>query len=528
LKSTKKIKIIPQGVTVEIDPGKDLFQALTVSGIYIVAYCGGQGICGKCRVRLHGNAPTPSELDYTHLSSEELDEGIRIACGLYPEDGDVVEVPVPASASTYKLEIEDIAFPVDPWQTVSSKGAVLAVDMGTTNMVGHLLDSANGRVIASSNIVNAQTAYGADVMTRLAYCSRLGAEIVSSFAEMSLLDIERLAASTAKSGESITDVVAVMNTAMETFLLGLDPDKLGRYPYDAEIRGSVDVSPFKDGPLAKTVLHIPPIIGGYVGSDTVAALLSVLELGHKPPYLVLDIGTNVEIVLVEKDSIIACSAPAGPAFEGAGISHGMGGVEGAIEIVKLVEGAFEVSVIGDIPAFGITGSGLFSLIGEMLRAEAMDRFGVMIPNKLRSGLVLRGKSGHEVALSPGVTVNEMDVQQFILSRAATRAAVETLLAHKNLRHDTLTAVFLCGTFANKISPYDIISIGLLPTMEPKKIRTAGNAAAMGALMMASSRAAFQEACSLAERVEHLTLSGNREFIENYQSQVNLGQPDVNR
>ena len=119
MKSTKKIKIIPQGVTVEIDPGKDLFQALTVSGIYIVTYCGGQGICGKCRVRLHGNAPTPSELDHTHLSSEELDEGIRIACGLYPEDGDVVEVPVPASASTYKLEIEDIAFPVDPWQTVS-------------------------------------------------------------------------------------------------------------------------------------------------------------------------------------------------------------------------------------------------------------------------------------------------------------------------------------------------------------------------------------------------------------------------
>ena len=526
MKNTNKIKIIPHGVTAEIAPGKDLFQVLLSAGINIVTYCGGKGICGKCRVRLHGNVPAPSELDRTHLSPEELNEGMRLACGLYPKDGDVVEVPVPASASTYKLEIQDIAFPVDPWRTDPSKGAVLAVDLGTTNVVGHLLDPANGRVIASCSIVNAQTAYGADVMTRLAHCSRFGAQAVKSFAEMSLGNIEKLAASTVKSRQTVTDVVAVMNTAMETFLLGLNPDKLGRYPYDSGIRGAVTVSPFQSGPLAKALLHIPPIIGGYVGSDTVAALLSVLELGHKPPYMVLDIGTNTEIVLLEDDSITACSAPAGPAFEGTGMSHGMGGVAGAVQRVRLTEGAFEVSVIGDRPAIGIAGSGFFSFIGEMLRAEAMDRFGVMVPEKLKPGLVLRGKSGYEAAISPGVTINEMDVQQFILARAATRAAVETLLAHKGLRHDDLTAVFMCGTFANKISPQDIISIGLLPAVEPEKIRIAGNAAAMGALMMVSSMTAFQEACSLAKRVEHFTLSGNREFIGNYQSHVNLGQPEA--
>ncbi len=434
----------------------------------------------------------------------------------------VVEIPEPVSASEHKLKIEDLSFPVDPWQDRPSEGVVLAVDLGTTNIVGHLLNPVTGKLIASATIANGQSIFGADVMTRLAYCSHHWDEARKTFMDLTLSDMEKLAKLTADKGKRITDVVVVMNTAMETLMLGLSPDKLGRCPYESGIDSPVHFSPFKKGPLGRATIHIPPVVGGFVGSDTVAALLAVSLLNPEPPNLLVDIGTNAEVVVVTKETIVACSTAAGPAFEGVGISCGMRGVEGAIEKVRFAKGAFEISVIGNKSAVGITGSGLFSLIGELLRAGALDQFGAVVPERIPQKLVRRGKSGREVILSPDVTVSEDDIQQFILAKAATRAALDTVLAHVNLRADEINAIFFSGVFASRINPRDVLTTGLLPPSELRKIQNVGNTPATGAVMMALSKSAFQNACLLAKRVKHLTLSGNQNFKEIFQSQVHLG------
>jgi uncharacterized 2Fe-2S/4Fe-4S cluster protein (DUF4445 family) len=516
-----KITVLPRGTIFQISPGESLYQVLTRAGINLNSYCGGQGICGKCRVRLIGNVPLPTESDLAHLSSEEINEGIRLACDLYPDIDMVVEIPEPVSASEYKLNVEDLRCPLDPWRDRPSGGLVLAVDLGTTNIVGHLLDPLKGKIIASATIANSQSIFGQDVMTRLAYCSHHGEKAKKTFEDLALSDIEKLAELTSDKSERITDVVAVMNTAMETLMLGLSPDKLGRYPYESGIDGPVHISPFMDGHLRGTTIHIPPVIGGFVGSDTVSALLAVSALNQPPPYLLVDIGTNAEVVIVTKETMLASSTAAGPAFEGLGISCGMRGVEGAIESVRFNEGAFKISVIGNKSAAGVTGSGLFSLIGELLRAGALDQFGAMVPERIPQNLLRRGKSAREVILSPDVTVSEDDIQQFILAKAAIRAAVETVLAHVNLRADEINAIFLSGVFASRIHPRDVLTTGLLPPSELQKIQNVGNAPATGAVMMALSMSAFQKACLLARRVKHLPLSGSQNFKETFQSHVRL-------
>jgi uncharacterized 2Fe-2S/4Fe-4S cluster protein (DUF4445 family) len=184
--------------------------------------------------------------------------------------------------------------------------------------------------------------------------------------------------------------------------------------------------------------------------------------------------------------------------------------------VRFNEGAFKISVIGNKSAAGVTGSGLFSLIGELLRAGALDQFGAMVPERIPQNLVRRGKSAREGILSPDVTVSEDDIQQFILAKAAIRAAVETVL-----RADEINAIFLSGVFASRIHPRDVLTTGLLPPSELQKIQNVGNAPATGAVMMALSMSAFQKACLLARRVKHLPLSGSQNFKETFQSHVRL-------
>lgn len=517
-----RITVLPRGIRLSVSPGESLFQVLTKAGISLDSYCGGQGICGKCKVRIINKTPAPSEFEHAHLSPEETKEGIRLACGLYPKADMSVEIPKSVLPPGYKLKIEELNFPLDPWQDHPSEGLVLAVDLGTTNIVGHLFDPLIGKLMASVMIANSQSILGADVMTRLAYCSHHGDKAKKTFMDLTLSDIEKLAELTAGKGKKITDVVVVMNTAMETLMLGLSPDKLGRSPYESDIDGPVHISPFKDGPLKGVAIHIPSIIGGFVGSDTVSDFLAISTRNQEPPFIFIDIGTNAEVVVVTKETMIACSTAAGPAFEGVGISCGMRGVEGAIEQVTFDSGTFEISVIGNKSAIGITGSGLFSLIGELVRAGALDRFGTVVSEIIPQKLVHRGKSGREIILSPDVRVSEEDVQQFILAKAATRAAVETLLALVNVRADELKVIFLSGVFASRIDPKDILTIGLLPPMKLHKIQNVGNASALGAVMMALSKSAFQKACLLAKRVKHISLSGNRNFKEAFQSQILLG------
>lgn len=514
------ITVRPPGLRLEVEAGQNLLDVLAMAGITVNSDCGGLGTCGKCKVRISGNVPVPSSLDSLYLSADERADGMRLACGVMPSGGEIVECPPAPGGTNYKLHLDRISFPVAPWRKAQG-GAVLAVDLGTTNIVGHVVDPITGRVVASSGRENSQAVFGADIMSRLAYASRNGEKGREALCRAARSDIEGLAED-AGSAQPVTDVVAVMNTAMEVLLLGTDPNLLGRYPCDSGIVGPVHVtSPFAGDCLRDALLHLPAIIGGFVGSDTVAALFSLKMFSPEPPYILLDIGTNAEVVVVTDKEMVACSTAAGPAFEGMGITCGMRGVAGAIDRVFFDEGDFSVSVIDGGIAKGITGSGLFSLIGGLLRAGVLDTFGVMQAPLFPPSRIRRGEGGNEVILAPGVTVNENDVQQFLLAKAAARSAVDTLLNDAKVAPGDLTAFYLAGTFAGMIETADLVSAGLVPRDCGDRVQQAGNAAATGAVMMAASENVFRDACILGGRVRHLPLSGDREFLDAFQSGVHF-------
>ncbi len=517
------ITIFPQNKKVEACPGQNLFLTLAEAGISLNQACGGQGFCGKCQVRLKGKIPPPSELDNEFLSFEELTAGTRLACGVIPVGGEVVELNTAIPRFFAKPQLKRRVFAIDPWSDLKPSDLVLAVDLGTTNVVGYLLNPFTGQLMHSATVANGQAAFGADIMARLTYASHGGTVARQRLQRLAMADLENLVFSWDIEKYHIKHAVAVMNTAMTSFLLNWDPDRLGRYPCEAKEEGPLHITLPEDvRRLGRTKLHLPPVIGGFVGSDTVAAMLTTMELQTEPPYLILDIGTNAEVVLVNKNEMTACSCAAGPAFEGAGITQGMRAMEGAIDNVTLRRGKLESSVIGDKEARGITGSGLFSLLGELLRVGALDRFGMIIPQKLAAETVIRGSKGQQARVAPRVAVSEHDIQQFMLAKAATRAGVEVLLADQGITPSDLTRIVLCGTFAKNVCADDVIAIGLAPSVEPSKIRITGNAATEGAAMMACSHQAFLEACRLAERTRHFSLSGNFIFKQAFEEQMCFG------
>ena len=501
-------------------PGQNLYEVLVAAGINPGGQvCGGKGICGKCRVRLQSTAPPPNKLDRKKLTDVELAGNIRLACGLIPKGEEVVELFIARPSLAAKAEIGAEPFPVDPWPHLAANDLVLAVDLGTTNLVAHLIDPGTGRVIGSSVAPNSQAIFGADVVSRLTYTSRGGPKARKKLSDLAWDDIEALAETILPPASRIRHAVMVMNSAMETLLLELDPDLLGRAPYKPEITGPVHRKSTSEGVLADTEIHLPPLIGGYVGSDALSALLSVLSTNPAGPFLLLDIGTNSEVILAEKDGFVACSTAAGPAFEGSGISSGIQAVEGAITQMRLAEDHWVYSIIGDGQPLGLTGSGLFSILGELIRAGSIDRFGVFVPENLPPDSLYHGSNGRRLALAPEVQLSEADIQQLMLAKAATRAGVETLLELTHRQAVELETVYLCGNFAGHLEPADVLSIGLLPPVGMARLIFMKNAAALGAVMMAASREKFNQAVELAGKIVHLPLSGHPHFKVHFEEQV---------
>jgi uncharacterized 2Fe-2S/4Fe-4S cluster protein (DUF4445 family) len=515
------IVVLPAGVEVPFDKGRNLFEILQSAGYPVSSDCAGEGICGKCKFRLHEGMAEPSRIELEFLTKNELENQVRLACAYKPGSGDTIELFHGDSRTTLLHDVVGMSFSVDPWPGIESSELVLAVDFGTTNITGYLMDSAKGAVIAAASIANSQAIYGSDVMSRLTYASHKGREAVLNLQRLALHDIERLAVMLNSEKRPIRRVVGVMNSAMATFVIAANPDNLGRYPCESGIDGPVSQRPFKKGILENAELIIPPVIGGYVGSDALSALLAVLESNPPSPFALLDIGTNTEVLVVTENATAACSAPAGPTFEGYGISHGMRAVDGAIEDVKISDGKFHCQVIGESAPKGIAGSGLFSLFAELIRAGAFDKFGVILPENLSPGIVLSGEKGAELAIAPDVKINGLDIQQFMVAKAATRAGLETLLDHLNVKPEELENIYFAGSFVQKVEPQDLLTIGLTPNMELSRISNVGNAACEGAAMMAVSQIDFKKACSMVEEIDHISLSGNAYFNISFQDHVRL-------
>jgi len=418
----------------------------------------------------------------------------------------------------------------------------LAVDIGTTSVVSTLIELDSGEQLASVSSLNPQAVFGGDLMSRIAFAQfdpgnlrKLHTRIIG------LLNrhIEETCRQSGVLAKWIYKVVVVGNTCMHHLLLGIDPSFVGLAPYAPVMRHAL-VLPARElflkvAPEARVCLL--PLVAGFVGADAVAVALATRIYEGAAIRIAVDIGTNGEVILGSRDRLWACSAPAGPALEGAQIRHGMRGALGAIDRVT-VDDDIHVHTIGEADPLGICGSGLIDLLAGLLDTGVIDWTGLIrveareaLPPKLRERVVMRGEERQVIVLRPGeasarqeVVLTQDDVRQVQLAKGAIASGIAMLQHVASVSDETVAELMLAGGFGNYVSIASALRIGLIPPLPKEKIRYVGNAASLGAQLCLVSETERQRAESVAARIEHVSLAAHPDFERIFVDAMNFPRP----
>jgi uncharacterized 2Fe-2S/4Fe-4S cluster protein (DUF4445 family) len=507
-----------------IHQGATVLEAAGQAGIALTTPCGGKGTCGKCLVELSGS-------------------GQRVAACQYVVERDLT-VTVPSTSRFYEHKIladgvdrgERVTATISKrYRAVAGTGGVLgvAVDVGTTTVVAKLVDLGDGHCVGTEAVVNPQTRFGDDVISRIHYArsaealAELQETIIGCVNEL----IGELCRAAGKDTDSVYEVCLVGNTTMNHLLLGYPVEQLGQAPYRAHSVEAHDVRPEVLGLVMNGAgnVHTAENIAGFVGSDTTAVALAVGMDAVAETTLVVDIGTNGELVLGTGERLCAASCAAGPALEGARIRCGSRAAEGAIEAVVIDDGDIGLDVIGgEVAPRSICGSGLIDAVAVMLdlgvidatgrfasRQEAADRCSEATRARL---LEIDGQGAFCLAFDGGtgeaaVVLTQKDVREFQLAKGAIQAGIRLLLKKMGIGAGDLEAVLLAGAFGNYIRPSSAVRVGLLPDVPLDRIHFVGNAAASGAEMLLLSEACRGRSAALAERIEYIEIANERAFSE---------------
>jgi len=599
-----QLAIQPLDKTASVTPGTPFLEVARQLGVPLNLPCGGEGHCGKCRIRVvHGTAPT-TQADLRHLSREEIAEGHRLACQLVVTSPLVVIIPPEALATGHhqiltsrgelrlrkgmppfykhlitRLDTSEARSLVDRIhrQTgaqpltfsaiaelaryahtehtltalVAEKSIVgfepgdtrernfgLAFDLGTTTLVASLVDVNAATPIAVAARLNPQTQFGDDVISRIQFaCERPdGLQQLQHAVCQALNDLAQTVIRDAGiSRNEIYQAACAGNTTMQHLLCGFHPFSLGRYPFTPVTLGSVSCQARDIGLELHPECHLYvfPAIGGFVGGDTVAGVLTSGLLEGETPALLVDLGTNGEIVVYDGQNLHAAATAAGPAFEGAKISSGMRATQGAIEHVWRDEGGeLRYRVIGNQRPTGMCGSALLDLLAILLDAGIIDPQGRLtgcnarpeIAGSLGCGplceriVVHEGRPaflvvpGEETSSGQPILLTQQDVRQLQLAIGAIRAGTEILLGRLGLSASDVQAVYLAGGFGNYIRRRHAQRVGLLPSAIPTaRIRFCGNTSLFGAELALVSAEARRHAEELARMVQHVDLSADPDF-----------------
>ena len=472
---TCEIFVLPHHKTIMAAAGENLLAVLRREGLAVDAPCGGQGKCGKCRVILNG-APA-------------------LACRVRVEGNMTVELP-PQQRQTVLTEGIAVQAAVDP-----AAGTLLAVDIGTTTVAAYLLDGPTGGQLACASAANPQASWGADVISRLQAAREGQSEAMTAAIRRCLADlVGDLCRAAGILPENIAVVSVVGNPAMQQLFFGLPTDNLTAIPFAPLLREAKEVSAASYLPECKNArLLIVPDISGFVGADTVAAVMASGMDRRAQTTLLVDIGTNGEMVLVNRGRMAACSTAAGPALEGAGIRFGMPGRTGAIDHVWLEKGELKCSVIGGGAAVGICGSGIVDAVAAALELGLLNKRGKIL------------REDGIIPLTETVYLTQADIRQVQLAKGAIAAGIDLLAEHLGIALVDIDRVYLAGAFGTYMDPASACRIGLLQPALLDKITALGNAAGSGAQLLAADRAALEYAQALANTVEFVELAAMPRF-----------------
>ena len=409
---------------------------------------------------------------------------------------------------------------------VSADGSMygVAVDIGTTTVVAILYDLKTGARLGSSGALNAQKPYGDDVISRATYCienpgglSELQGVIIGQLNRL----IHGLCLEHGVNSDAIYSLVIAGNTVMQHLAAGLHPGTIAAVPFTYVSAFGVHMTARELGlsVCPDALIYWPACASGYVGGDITAGVIAAGLHKSEKTCLYIDIGTNGEIAFGDSSGIQCCATAAGPAFEGAEIKYGMGGLTGAIDKVTYENGSLRCETIGGAPAVGICGSGLLDAVAVMLACGVLDETGLLLdPEDVEgegSGFIVECDGEKQFVLSGHVAVTAGDVRKLQLAKAAIAAGVQTMLAETGKSVDDVEKLYIAGGFGSHIDKNSAAAIGLIPKELLDKTVTIGNAAGAGASLALLNEDAKAEMAAVATKMKYSELSGNPVFMDYY-------------
>ena len=560
------VKFVRENIEIEMEDGASVLEAEIRAGLRPDAPCGGLGKCGKCLVKINGEVVKACQVRISEgetcvvetldrAGSEKIltdgfnrevvfEPGLRMVQvelekarpgekrsdwqrlldELAEMDSDVeperMEVDLKLAGELYGMRRDS-----DDWYVIYSGRRILemrkqagrrclaAFDIGTTTIAGYLLDSEDGRMLAVESRMNPQAQYGADVIMRANYALEHGTDVLSRCIREAVNEmLGVLAGDAGISREDIFQVCIVGNTCMHHLFLGISPASLVHAPYTPAVseRLVLNAGDYGLDVQRKAELIMLPDIAGYVGADTCGCLLALRQDLKDEISLMIDIGTNGEMVLGNRNRLVTCSTAAGPAFEGAKIECGMRGAAGAVDHVKYENGKWDYTTVGNQPAVGLCGSGLIDLVAGLLDAGMLDENGALSSGQEKQGvfmLVPPEQAGNE----RGVYLTQKDIGEVQLAKAAIAAGIQMLMKRLGITEEEICSVYIAGAFGNYMDPVSAGKIGLLPAALVKKVEPVGNAAGEGAKIALVNEREMLEMDELVGKIDFVELAASGDF-----------------
>ena len=485
-----RLKVLSGTVTKEFTfaGGENLLSFLQEKGYFLSARCGGNGKCGKCKVRVIEG----------HFNGQK--DGYVLSCLAHMHEDAYVEV-FETEGGGLTRSFENKA------RTDGEEGFGVALDIGTTTLAFALVDLKTGEEKEKYAVLNKQGGYGADVLSRIAAADEGKAEKLQ---EIILFQTREALEKFSKkvSFGRIKRLTVCGNTTMLHFFLGKDVRGIGQYPFRAQFLDTVYISGKELGLNAEEVVILPSV-AAYFGADAVVGGLAAKICDGVN--LLADIGTNGEMLLHVDGKLYATSTAAGPCFEGANIECGTGGVAGAIDSVTELDGEIDYTVIGGGKAEGICGAGLVDAVALMLKKGIIDETGAFQGEK------------QKFYISDKVYISQADVRNFQLAKSAVCAGIKVLLSSANVSFDRLEKLYVAGGLGFYLNLENAVAVGLFPAELSQKLSVVGNTALAGTKQCLCSKECVKDAEKIAKEAGYLDLSASPEFMDEYIENMNFGE-----
>jgi uncharacterized 2Fe-2S/4Fe-4S cluster protein (DUF4445 family) len=576
-----KVDFINQKKSIIVNENVMISDACANAGFFLNHLCGGKGICGKCKVKINQNDIVSQVLacetkitgdTKIYLYEEDLKSKLTVLtdsknrgknsefstefskqymhiseiktsyCGGYLKDASL-DLYKKFSNYINEQDLDGLTFvycgkKLIDIQIGNTKDKIYgaAIDIGTTSVVIYIYDLNIGKHLYTYSGINKQVSYGADVISRILYCSKYdgATEELSEIINLTINNLFNKAQVELDDFiENLYNIVLCGNSTMQHLFFGLRPDKLGESPFTS-ITTDYITCKGEDTRLNcpdKCVVEFLPLLGGYVGADTVAVLLSINE--DQEPLLIIDLGTNGEIAVGNINKYIVSSTACGPAFEGGNIEFGMRAESGAVEKFHIDSGEVFVKTIADKEPLGICGSGIIDIVAEMLKEKILDHNGRIKSkdefliengcNKLADRLIKIDRANSFV-IYEGINkiyITQRDIRQIQLAKSAIFAGCKAIMKKFGVDLDSIKGIVLSGAFGNYIDIGNAVKIGLLPNIPIEKIKSIGNGAGNGVQMFMCDTKMRSKCDKLVENSEHYELATDEVFMHEYIKNMNF-------